>query len=225
MNLIPCKKCTKGMFCSETCKKNGCEENQSENCVDECLPEAFRSVLLALKAYPNVEDLMKATEEIRLRAQPWDEVQAYLNSPSPKTTYRLFFSRGGVKNSYMLKNWTAENTEKQLLHYHQIMKNPEMAKLFSSNESQRFLQHLILHHVLVIIGCKGIFALYEQQKVTQLPLSEHCSQIYAVGHYPVANMFNHSCVPNLFLITFDHRIVLKIVQAVKKGEELFVPYL
>lgn len=225
MNLMPCKTCTKGMFCSEACMATNCEANQCRVCMDECLTETFRSVLLALEAYPDVEDLMKATEEIRLRSQLWDEVQDYMRSPSPRTIYRLFFSRG-VKNTYMLKGLTAKNIQDQILHYNQIMKNPRMLRKFSSLVSQRFLQHLILHHILVIKGCKGIFGLYEDDKLPPTaPLSDYLSHLYAVAHYPISNMFNHSCIPNVFLISSDCKVVLKTVQAVKSGEELFVPYL
>ncbi|KAK8805595.1 hypothetical protein WA158_002251 [Blastocystis sp. Blastoise] len=49
--------------------------------------------------------------------------------------------------------------------------------------------------------------------------------ITGIGIYPVASLFNHSCIPNC-AVTFDHNMIcIRAMKTIQKGEELTISYI
>lgn len=83
---------------------------------------------------------------------------------------------------------------------------PSVNIAFDSESKQRFLLHLILHHLAI--------------NVTNAIESEFTASIGAV-----LSLFNHSCAPNLYNYSVDNRKLCITIRPVKKGEQLFISYL
>lgn len=64
------------------------------------------------------------------------------------------------------------------------------------------------------------FTLYENSKTTNF-LTE---VVVGAGLFPFLSLLNHSCDPNMSVITFDNKSVLISKRPIKAGEQLFVSY-
>lgn len=148
---------------------------------------------ITILAYPDIDSLMK-------------NIEADLNNddlPESITDLR--------SNYHMyLKLKKIQLKDEVILDVYRLFKSAmivsSIEQLFDSTQKQRFLMHLILHHLAI--------------NVTNASENEYTASIGTV-----ISLFNHSCAPNLYNYSIDSRKFCVTIRPVKKGEQLFISYL
>lgn len=91
------------------------------------------------------------------------------------------------------------------------MDNDELAELFEVDDHERFLMHLIGHHICALQYAPPIVAAGENDGTS----------IYSI----IGRFFGHSCFPNAVLVTSDRSTVAITIRPIEKNEEVTVSYL
>lgn len=91
------------------------------------------------------------------------------------------------------------------------MENDDLCELFVDIRHDRFLMHLIGHHICAIK--------YATASV-EIGVNDGTSIYPIVGRF-----FRHSCYPNAVLVTFDRSIIVLTIRPIKKDEEITISYM
>lgn len=210
-NLVPCKDCTDDMFCYQECEWNSFHKIECNmktmGKVDQISMfhlQIIRSVLMAIKTIPNIEQLMIFVEKT-IAEDPLEIPESEPDDDLSK--YRMF-----------LKLWINSRIETNLFIwrvffiYKTLMDNSDFQALFTSLKHQRFLMHLIGHH-------SGIIH-YNARASIQVLGTTYATELQPL----IAAYFNHSCAPNIATVRCDNVIAAIAIRPIRKGEQLFISY-
>lgn len=229
MNFIPCKDCVYSMFCNDRClgaanksrHKIECQLAKIELSNCECREKEFQLVLDMLlninAAFETAEQFIQTIESILrgdnidcgsdARAGVMKKLAMILRMETNKDKHNSSDIQRLIRSA--LKNYVA------------VMRMPEFQQKFMSEEHIRFLQHLILH--LVHIAKQPIQ--FSDLIVDVSIFNEAELRDYGIGLYPIGNMLNHSCVPNVYCYSVDNRLICKVIRPIRTGEQLFRSYM
>lgn len=200
-NFVACQQCTFGLFCDDNCSM---DELHMLRCgrgskFDDGLVEfAIRSMGCALNILPIVERLMRFVENVLQDPKKSEVVPSSLVDMESK--YRLFLS---------LNLWLGNTKEQDLIAkgydvFKIIMQHPSYKAAFSSQKNKRFLMHLCVYHVYIVLS--------------------NSFQSATGGIFLLKNHFNHSCAPNVLASTYENKTIGVTSRRIKKGEQLFITY-
>lgn len=196
-NFIACSKCSDVVFCSEKCLKMNLVHRFDCNTPYHrmhCKAKfTIQTILIAVAAFPNIDTLIECVDA----GEKNDILPDSITDLQSK--YRLYLQ---LKKMTLNANVVLDVYKL----YKYIMIIPSIEKAFDSEHNQRFLTHLILHHLAI--------------NVTNATESEFTASIGTV-----LSLFNHSCAPNLYNYSVDNRKFCVTIRPVKKGEQLFISYL
>lgn len=203
-NFIPCTNCTDMMFCDEKCRQQNdihrqfCDENI--NRMPSTVKYIAKSVLIAIIAFPDVNELMNLVSDIL--SKRGKEKPPAANDLQSK--YKLFLNLQPdkldvLKLGLIYKVYTA------------LMDISMVEKMFDSLQSKRFLMHLIGEHLLII----------SNNAYGGLDMSTATASSITL----VLSLFNHACAPNVFNSTTGYAEVCITMRPIKKGEQVFTKYL
>lgn len=143
-NLIPCQKCTSVLFCSD-CKENDLHGTECD-IVSGCpagnkFMDVIRSISLAKNAFENANELIAFVEDL-LKS---DTLEMPSNLTDPRSKYRAFFK--------LCPDWQSCELYLQqvYLFYRLLLDQDEMRAYFHTDAHQRFLMHLVQHHISMIL--------------------------------------------------------------------------
>lgn len=220
INLVPCKKCTFAMLCYDGCKNADLHRlecgirshpNDGDDFVVSILILVIRSIMMAIKLFPNPDDLVSFVEDAIS-----SDVMEIPSTIDDKSMYRAFLKihKGELDDA------KAHHVQ---LFYRYLVNNTEFSTHFSEEKHRRFFMHLIIHHLAIVKsnkitcerlvgtvipgGCNVIDYVYE-------------SELMAI----LKTYFNHSCAPNIATYCDNGSIIGKIIRPVKSGEQLFCSY-
>lgn len=227
VNLIPCRKCIVVMFCSQECYDEGHEKFHNIECGvihrftlwEPFRRLVFRTIILAIKTFGTVQALMDAIDLFN-KEKKIDDTNA-----AKRNYFEFFVARQDFVNR-------PREQEYRILVFHSyiqrvITKESNLKTMFSSRKYQRFLGHLILHHLYVL----------NRNVVIANNFAEHTYRAeLGVFHFRLGKVFGHgialdgmhirhSCVPNVARIFVGKQIIYKVIRPIQSGEELFVPYM
>lgn len=107
--------------------------------------------------------------------------------------------------------------------YRVIASFPDIKTKYSSDELQRFVQHLVFHLFAI---AKYAIDLNESSRTDSKPfLASYCLGHFATGFYAFGFHINHSCIPNVSWFCAGNRLVCTAIRPIKKGEQLLRSYL
>lgn len=212
-NLMPCKyKCTTSMFCSDCVDNNNgvhdieCEiikyyEGKYSHVIDN-RSLLVRSILLAMNAYPNIDQLIAVVENSV--KNPSNDLPSKLTDPQSK--YRTFLTSAGK---------VTDQTNVLLIYlvYKIMMGHPRVSTFFKTKSHRRFFMHL-LGHQMNVIGETCNFEGYPIQP----------NKIVAMAHRVnfICGIAKHSCAPNAVLTRKSGSAVLTVIRPIEKREQIFV---
>ncbi|KAG4070276.1 hypothetical protein HA402_009839 [Bradysia odoriphaga] len=207
VNLFPCTNCTVAMFCSDECREHFLHKDECGKMMQCEQMEQMRGILIAINSFANADDLMDFVE----KAIKSDGHEIPENLIEIRSKYRIF-----LKLSLDSKLCRSEFFGAQYVYpiYKYLLDIPRIRTFFNSLKHQRFLMHLIAHHVQ--IGHRNT-RMIKQQTLSD-KVMEMESQYSFTGL--LQKYFNHSCAPNVQMISFDNMSVYFTVRPVKKGESL-----
>lgn len=202
-NLIPCKQCTRVMFCSHECRKmNDVHQLECGSIFHEIternLKLAVQLVLIAIENFSSADALMEFVESV-------------LGDPSKGLATDPFHPYG-----LLLRLTSHSHEDDNHLSYQAfeiLMTIPLIQSWFHSTVKQRFLQHLLCHHLAIVRA--NAFVEY-------FGAGGNLQSSYI---YDALSLFNHSCAPNAFYSTTNNVGYLLAVRPIKKGDQIFINYL
>lgn len=204
-NFVPCMKCTDVMFCDVDCMNRDKIHQITCGAVYHRMPSyikfVIQSILVAITSFPTIDDLMKFVKATVSRQNPNMEAR----TDSKVSNYLVFLS---------LPQSSKDDLPLLLVYkvYTTLMKMSFIKSSFNTNSKQRFLMHLVGHHVLVLASnSEGGF-------------EKDQNQFISAAMTNVASMFEHSCMPNLLKLSIHNRTILITIQPIKAGDRLSIDY-
>lgn len=210
-NLVPCEKCAAAMFCPE-CQGHFLHEHEcglyfcgkSEfNCH---IMSLVRGILLALKLFATVDELMEFVEQ--LLKKPNELPESLLNG---RSMYQAYF------NKPLKQTFTSHNRIEQKIFsvYKTLLRIPHVNEMVKTTVHRRFLTHLIGHHATIPQCIAGFIIGSDSLSPIRPPIRVN----------PVTrSYFKHSCIENVKFITNGGKSTAFSLKPIKKGEQLFVSY-
>lgn len=196
-NFIPCPKCADVIFCDEKCMNANAVHKLDCNTLFHQMESKvrfiIRTILVAVTAFQSVEDLMAFVAD----TIDSDDLPQTVHSIQSKYQLYLKLKRFALNKNTPLNVYNV---------FRSIMTIPSLAELFDSQKKQRFLAHLLLHHLAVNVN-NG----FENHATTSISV--------------LICLLNHSCAPNLHNYAIGSRKFCIAIRPVKKGEQLFISYL
>lgn len=208
-NFTPCKKCTSALFCSDCKDSNlhGIECDMNFGCpAGFKFMDVVRSISLAKNAFTSADELMAFVEDMlnsdAATIQP-------SNLVDERSKYRAFF--------LLCPDWQTYGLflQQAYLFYQSLLDHHEMRAFFHTKAHQRFLMHLVQHHILMIL--RGSF-----NKRTAPIGGVNITDTYV---NIVAKYLRHSCVPNVCHVFKDGFINCIVIRPIKKNEPLSISYI
>lgn len=203
-NFIACPKCTDVMFCDETCQRQNdvhrvfCGEHIHR--MPPAIKYIAKSVLIAIIAYPNVEELLQFVADV-VAKRGKDKLPAITDL---RSKYKLFLS---------LQPDKPEELNLELIYkiYTALMDISRVKNLFDTMALQHFLMHLVGEHLLIILNNSYGGLDMNTARATSISLN--------------LSLFNNACAPNIFHSTTGYAEVCITMRPIKKGEQVFTKYL
>lgn len=199
-NFIPCPNCVSVMFCNEECMKNNkthelvCGATHVKHII-------VQSILFAVTAFDNnVYDLLEFVKK-NLLADKY--AKPAVATTDAQLKYGCFLRLKALPKF--------GHKEEALTTYQYLLSMEKIKKLFSSKFEQRFLQHLLVQHIMI---------LYTNMMIAHLkPTPTKLSKVPGC-----VSLLNHSCYPNVYILDDVMRSIAITIRPVKKGEQLYITY-
>lgn len=217
-NLLPCDRCAKAMFCSAECQSTGLHKWfctviwPTRPTGDQML--VLCTVLAALKLYPTHEQLVQAVETFNL-----DTTVKPARSAVTALKYRRFFE-ACRRERFTCTDFMASIVN-SLPIFQAIVKHRVYGQRFQSNESQRFLIHLIAHH-WQFIAMNLHTTLRASGDTNNLWNMETTAYAKAVCFAKLA--MKHSCMPSIHPIVVGKNVVYKAIRPIDANAPLSISY-
>lgn len=206
-NLVPCKKCARALFCVGSCEicdihqlECGLQFPRKSIWIKEDYYSIIRSIIVVINMFSSIEELKNfvenviADEQMKLPTNTLDDHSKY-----------------GIILRHFNKNYPdASNTTKSNIQaiYQALMNHKPIGSKFKIKHHQRFLMHLIGHHISawrnITNGAKGI-----KKLVTPV----------------ISGYFNHSCMPNAIFLHIDGFLMVKTCRPIRTGQQIFISYI
>lgn len=204
VNLVPCKMCATAMFCTDCqehflhqyeCGLKLCGESQ----FNSLLLGAVRGILLTIKAFPNVDELINLVE--RIRANP-NELPMHLMDDRSK--YQAYI------RSALFSNYKTVDEMAQTVYpvYKLLWRIQHVKEMFKLEEHRRFFIHLIGLHMLI------------PQCAAGTTFANYSNPSFGLGVL-MLKYFKNSCHPNLTSMIRNGQNIWFSVKPIKKGEQLY----
>lgn len=203
-NFIACPKfyCTSGLFCNEICSEDfshflRCGRASID---DNVLVEfTIRSIGCVLDIFPTADQLMGFVEHAIKDAKKGTYVPNSI--VDMKSKYRMFLN---------LNVWLGSMKEEDLIAlghnvFEILMEVPSVKEKFSSKPHNRFLMHLCVLHLYII-------------------MSNSFQNPTTGGIFLLRNHFNHSCAPNVLTCNYGNKSICITSRRIKNGDQLFISY-
>lgn len=216
VNFIPCVSCADTLYCSQECAVNNFHKDECDLvfghpnvCDSASLCFILRSVIIAMNTFATINHLKEFVED----CLSTDHQEICVSTGTPESKYRTFFKL----SAFVTKERILDFRKKAFYVFKAIMSSPALAIKFQTTSMQRLLIHLIIHHGLVLStnsfgGCCG----------TEGPdgHSDYQHNIFLLTSY-----INHSCVPNVIKLSKNNLAVVKTIQPIKQGQQIFLSYI
>lgn len=227
INLVPCKKCAIAMFCPDCqghflheyeCDLSICGEGE----VNSDFLYAVRTILLTIKMFPTVDELMAFVEGIQ------NDKKMPTHLTDIQSNYQVYFSSERRQN--MFCNNSDLLAMKIYPVYRTILQMPQIKAMFHSRKHLRFLMHLIadtsfVKNELILEKKVNRMALTPNahpnvSHLTSIVVEGSAKQMYTAYH-PLMKYFPKSCYPNTLRLAENGQTVMITTRPIKRGEQVF----
>lgn len=223
VNFVPCDKCGGAMFCNELCSKSSFHQIECEMLFDLNICKSgnffpvyvLRSLIIGLSAFESTSEMITFVEN----CMTGDPYEIPHSTSTSKLKYRIFFK---------LSSFVPDRLSKQFLEYrkmaysvYQSIKSSSIGVRFETKSHQRFLAHLIMHHIFILrTNSFGNFMSTLNTGVNSAEVDDD----YEQHLYLITSFFNHSCCPNVAIFGKNNLSICKAILPIQKGDQLFVSY-
>lgn len=218
-NFVPCPNCVDVMFCSEKCAQDvfhtvECNVvfHSDESLGVKSSSFVLRSIMTGISTFSTIEEMMHF-----VNCQLNDPEAISQSLATPESRYRSFFNL----SSFGKIRYVRDQASSIFLG---MMHSKRLFTKFETLEKQRFLAHLICHHALIIRTNAFGGLCNPPDEVSENPVHT-IENFFERNVFLGKSYFNHSCLPNVTKLSKDNLAVVKAIQSIKKGQQLFVTYL
>lgn len=164
-----------------------------------------------LLLFANADELMSFVEELLLK--PNDLPESLLDD---RSKYHAYFNGP--------KKYKGEDLPKIVyLIYKTLLRIPDVKKMFQTKRSQRFLMHLIGHHVSIPLKVRESTNPMVDYRPFSLAESSVCTRPMSLnGYFTTSNDINNI---NCQVSSDGKRIMVKAIKEIKKGNSLTLSHL
>ena len=204
-NLMPCRQnCPYVLFCSDFCETKSWSESHQFEC--EYLHSALNSYVNEIKLI-SLKSVIKSvtsnnddsnSNQFKYLSGQFHEIDSLIYNQELRTIADLFF----------------RSTFAALL-YH-FLKLSSFFQIYSNVTHER-IQELLLKHLQIVPS--NFHQIMQYNRFSP----DHFTQIGHAG-YSFLSLFNHSCHPNVFRVSYGSTIVLVADSCIQKGEQIFDSY-
>lgn len=225
-NLIPCKTCTKVMFCNDVCSMKNhrfeCKlktlkmfQGQTGIAPQNCVKFLIRAVLALQDDFSTAEELMEFVETYRARE---NRNEIVVSIGSPKSMLKAFFAH---YNEVSMDIGQVKILIITCVAYDVIMRLDIKMK-FQSIMVERFLMHLLTHFASMFTSNNILLQEWSDQYIDII--EKDGMETFGQGLCNIAAYFNHACMPNVIRLATTNHTIVKTIRRIKKGEQIFVRY-
>lgn len=227
-SVIPCAKCTKAIFCSESCSNdkfhhNDCNmkmlkffEGTTGRPAENCVKFLLRAVQIALESFTLIEELIDFVELFRADSYLNDIVIA---DGSPEAKLGIFLTHG---HSVPYEIGQIKIFTISCIAYDFLMAQSHLKCEFLTKKSQRFLMHLLTQFAQMFL-VNNILLQDWSEKWSNV-IEHEGMDTFGVALLNITSYFNHACMPNAMRLTTTNHTVIKTIRPIKAGEQIFVRY-
>lgn len=207
-NLVPCSCCTRALLC-RNCVKGWSHqiECQLQMALDlheyPWISKVLRSFLNAINLFENANEMIDFVNETITNQCGMQFVAPIIDQ---KSKYRAF-----------LQLITVPTIQPEMIpivsQLHAVLlRHPAIGTRFTTKKSQRFLAHLLVHHICVIMAFST--------KVGSVVCENGLTEIVA----PITSYLKHSCAPNVSKFVLGNTVIVVAMRPIEQGEQLYVSY-
>lgn len=220
-NFMSCEDCLVGFYCDMECMTKA---HHKMECNMEIFSSEKEKIQLVVKTFLNINAIFSDVDGLI------KTINSLLNgnefgmddlSAAQKEFCSLF------QLELHCEKYTNERkdamTEKSKIAYDIVKSFPDIKERYATEEQQRFVQHLI-HHLCYMVE-RAIDLQDYVRANSKSPLASYSFEHYAKAMYPFASYIRHSCIPNVCWFSVDDRLVCKVIQPIKSGEQIFRSHL
>ncbi|KAG4072236.1 hypothetical protein HA402_005958 [Bradysia odoriphaga] len=219
-SLIPYVTCTDVMFCSEECSHNDFHSvecniifHSDETFGIKSSSFVLRSIMAGINAFKNIDDMMQFIDDCRST----DSKEISTSFATPESRYRSFFKLSSFGNLGDVRDQASSI-------FHGMVRSKDLAIKFDSPKKRRFLIHLICHHTL-IVRTNGFGGLCDPSDSVLKSSVQPTENQFERNIFLAASYLNHSCLPNVAKLSKNNFAVVKAIQPISEGQQLFINYL
>lgn len=218
LSLIPCRNCTKAMFCSEKCSQEAFESFHQFECpiIDGLMDIGgqitMRTFLKAVQSFNTIQELIEfiqTTESHNRTAFSFNHCAVL----SPQQHYHQIHSLSTNIDIRPESDLFTHLLVAALFYYQLTYQTP-----FKHSVDEKFediLMELMFH--IELITSINSFSLNDLS-------SAHEDEIIGTGMYQLSSLINHSCSPNACPKYYKNNLVLYTTQPIKPGESVTISY-
>ncbi|XP_044754410.1 SET and MYND domain-containing protein 4-like [Coccinella septempunctata] len=208
-NLLPCKTCTKALFCSSNCRVKSNYYHKYE-CPVLATIESLgynQCRFLPLRVAISMKEHFATLEELEL-----EKLDSVYKSGRYKELHHLVTNQQHRTPSDIFERVTCTALFFKLLKEH--------TDFFESDDDAKLIFDSLLFQHLQTMACNF-------HDINELSLNSdgiYESTQLGAGAYNFLSLFNHSCNPNVCRTSYGTTEVVSAVRTIRKGEQLFDNY-
>lgn len=219
-NFISCANCNAGFYCNKRCMEKAFHQTDSNmEASTDCKGKfdlVVKTFLNIIDAFPDGNHLMSTVDSLINGNNAANDLTA-----AQKNFCSIF--RLALNDNKFTEEQAKDLRSKSTFAYLAMTPFPQFKEMFITKEQRCFAQHLVLHLFHITEHAIDLYELVRADNTT--PMSKYTIHQFASGMYPFGCYINHSCVPNICWYSIDDRLICKVIQPIKKGEQIFRSYL
>ncbi|RZC33209.1 SET and MYND domain-containing protein 4 [Asbolus verrucosus] len=207
-NLIPCKSCTRALYCSDGCRERAFETYHKYECpilatlkhleFDKLKLLPLKIAFLVKNQYDRMEDFENGD---LYRSDRYNEIHNLITNSSKRSVPDLFERATAAALLFKL---VKEHTS----FFHD-----------SDPHSRKMFKEILLLHMQT-----GPSNFHQITELTPKSKSVFEPEEVASGAFAFLSLLNHSCCPNVTRFCYGSTIVLRAIQSIRKGEQCLDNY-
>jgi hypothetical protein len=226
LNLIPCKTCTRVVYCSEKCRQEAFESYHKYICgLDRALPFAVEEVSVlklfcfGLNLFENPTEFFEFLRETEdSDATGWDVDFSGMNEKEINKNLFLVMNSFKETNQFLSRPLSELYVDYKKIAYitATVLNCSKLKDVLVTEEQKAAFRNFVLRQTKIIPA-------YYFQWSSFFRCEPYCENV-CYGTLSLTNFFNNSCAPNVHVFLEDSKVLFHTVRPIKKGEQLFIGY-
>lgn len=240
LNLIPCKGCSKVMYCGEECQQVAYKSYHQYECCCTEANIAVRATLTAFSLFNGQQYFDKSLKSlVNFVKEKNFDIFSYNKSvdcPFVEAVWLIYTLATNEDKRSIEDIYTRSKTLARIYLELNYFGKGDFGKIFKKkeegggvgnvDEENTFLEMLMHFSQVATTNCHELQYMTRSRGADEIEtMGKFSPGKYGVGLSPIIGMFNHSCAPNVACCTFyDDIMRVVVVRKINSGDQLFISY-